>query len=153
MREETNVGFKISSATIPAKDLAAHLGLKPDRSWLLGQARGVFGVVEKMHGFELESKLGPQSSLEEHIKSMLERLAPCAQKIGALGTQVVAEFSCSIKRRKAPILHFDHATIRWLGVMNARLDIDTQIVVDAPPPKAGGAAGAAGAAGGEAPKT
>ena len=144
MRESTTVNFKVTSATIPAKDLAAKLSLKPDREWLAGAARGAFGAIEKQHGFELESKLMPQSSLEQHVGAMLDRLKPCAQLLGSLAKEVTVEFTCSVQRKRAPFLHFDRDTMRWLAVMGARLDIDTQIVSDPPPPaKAGGAGGAA----------
>ncbi len=148
MREQTTVNFKVTSATITAKDLAAKLNLKPDREWLAGSPRGAFGAIEKLHGFELESKLGPQSSVEQHVGGMLDRLKPCAQALGAMAKEVTVEFTLSLTRRRAPWLHFDRDTVRWLAVMGAKLDIDSQVIADAPPPpKAGGAGGAGGGTG------
>lgn len=140
-REQTTVGFKISSATLTAEDLAARLNLKPDRSWKAGTPRGAFGAIEKMHGFELESKLGPQTALEEHVKEMLKRLSACAQKIGELGAQVSVEFACSVSRKRGPHLVFGREELHFLAAMGAHLDLDIQIVSDGP--AAGPAAGKA----------
>jgi hypothetical protein len=144
-REQATVNVKVMSATITAEDLLKRLNLKADRQWLAGSPRGAFGAIEKNHGFELESKLGPTSSLEMHVAAMVDRLKACAQALGALAKEVTVEFNCAITRRRAPMLHFDRDTVRWIAVMGAKLEIDTQVLVDAPPPpKAGGAGGAAG---------
>jgi hypothetical protein len=143
MREQTTIRFKISSATLSPQDIEAKLGLKPDDFWKAGTARGAFGAVEKKHGFVVDSKLPPNRSLEEHMKEMIQRLAPYAQKIGALGAAVEVEFACTIHRERAPRLKFLRDDIRWLGVMGARLDVDVFTVSEPPKPKPGGAAGGA----------
>ena len=149
MKEQTSIRFKISSATLSPQDLEARLGLKPDDFWKAGTARGAFGAVEKKHGFVLDSKLPPHRSLEEHMKEMIQRLAPYAQKIGALGAEVEAEFVCTIHRERAPRLKFLRDDIRWLGVMGARLDVDVFTVAEPPKPapKPGGGAGGAATSG------
>ncbi|MBI3552544.1 MAG: DUF4279 domain-containing protein [Elusimicrobia bacterium] len=139
-RENTTVAFKIQSASLTAVDLASRLGLKPDRTWVKGAARGAFGAIEKMHGLELESKLGPQASLNEHVQEMLKRLAACAVKIGEFGAQVSVEFTCTVARRRGPHVLFGRDELRWLAAMGAALDLDIQIVSDSPAPGAPGAA-------------
>jgi hypothetical protein len=140
-REQTAVRFKISSATLSALDVQSRTGLAPDESWKIGEARGTFGAVEKLHGFVLESKARMQDSLPDHIQAMLKRLAPHAQQIGALANEAVIELSCIIHRKAAPALKFERDDLRWLGVMGARLDIDIFILqesarprTDVPPP-------------------
>ena len=128
MREQTAVRFKISSATLSAADVSARTGLTPDESWKIGEARGAFGAVEKMHGFVLESKVRVQDSLNDHVQAMLKRLAPHAQQIGALANEAVIELSCIVHRKVAPALKFERDDLRWLGVMGARLDIDIFIL-------------------------
>ncbi|MFI5348259.1 MAG: DUF4279 domain-containing protein [Elusimicrobiota bacterium] len=129
-REQTSVRFKISSKTLSAADVQARTGLAPDESWKIGDARGAFGAVEKMHGFVLESKARMQESLDDHLKAMLKRLAPHAQKIGALANEAVIEMSCMVHRKVAPALKFERDDLRWLGVMGARLDIDIYILTE-----------------------
>ena len=143
-REQTAVRFKISSATLTAADIQARTGLTPDESWKIGDARGAFGAVEKRHGFVLESKARMQESLDDHIKAMLKRLAPHAQKIGALVNEAVIELSCMVHRKVAPALKFERDDLRWLGVMGARLDIDIYILSEPAKPASTGAPGQPG---------
>jgi hypothetical protein len=133
-REQTAVRFNIFSATLSAAEIQARTGLAPDESWKIGDARGAFGAVEKMHGFVLESKARMQDSLDEHIKAMLKRVAPHAQKIGTLANEARIELSCQIHRKVAPALKFERDDLRWLGVMGARLDIDVYILNEPPKP-------------------
>ena len=138
------VAVRISSSTVTAEDLAARLGIKPDQSWKAGAMRGAFRVVEKQHGFVLESNLQPYSGLEDHVQEMLKRLSPCAQKLGALANEVTVEFSCTVARKTAPQIKFSRDELRWLAVMGARLIVDTTIIKDEPnkgaaaPPAPGG---------------
>ena len=143
MREQTSVRFKISSATLTAAEVQARTGLVPDETWKIGDPRGHFGNIEKQHGFVLDSKTPITESLDDHVKAMLKRLAPYAQKIGALAGEAVIEFGCIVHRKVAPALRFDRDDLRWLGVMGARLDVDIFIISDAhskPPPKPSGGA-------------
>ncbi|MDE2490268.1 MAG: DUF4279 domain-containing protein [Elusimicrobia bacterium] len=135
-REQTSVVFKISSASLSARELETRLGLKPDLSWKAGEARGAFGAVEKLHGFVLESDRPAQNELGDHLKAMLKRLAPHAQKIGALAKDATIEMTCQVHRKSGPRLRFDRDDLRWLGVMGARLDVDVFILVDKPAPAA-----------------
>lgn len=130
LREQTAVTFRILSATLSAADIAARTGLTADETWKLGDARGRFGNVEKKHGFVLESKTLFSASLDDHIKAMLKRLAPAAQKIGALVNEASIEFVCTVHRKQAPMLRFERDDLRWLGVMGARLDVDIFVLND-----------------------
>lgn len=137
MREQNHVAVRVTSATILAPDLAVRSGLTPDSSWPAGKPYGAFGAVERHHGMLFESKLGPTTSLDEHVREMLKRLAPGAQKLGQLGAEVEVTFTCTVHSRRAPVLHFDRDTLRWLAVMGAKLDIDTAVIADPPKPAAG----------------
>ncbi|MBI3565070.1 MAG: DUF4279 domain-containing protein [Elusimicrobia bacterium] len=143
LREQTAVTFRILSATLSAADIAARTGLTADETWKLGDARGRFGNVEKKHGFVMESKAIFSASLDDHIKAMLKRLAPAAQKIGALVNECSIEFVCTVHRKQAPMLRFERDDLRWLGVMGARLDVDIFVLND-PGARAPAAAPAAG---------
>jgi hypothetical protein len=147
MRELNHVTVRVESPTIKAEDLAARSGITPDSAWPAGKTYGAFGATEKNNGFQLESKLGPTVNYEEHLREMIKRLAPNGQKLGQLGPDVEVKFNLTVHHKRAPALHFDRDTVRWLAVMNARLDIDTAVVADPPKPAAGGAGGAAGTGG------
>ena len=143
-REQTAVRFNIFSATLTAQEIQARTGLVPDEFWKIGDARGAFGAVEKMHGFVLQSKVRIQESLDLHIQTMLKRIAPHAQKIGALANVAKIELSCQIHRKLAPALKFERDDLRWLGVMGARLDIDVYILADNQKPAASSKPGQSG---------
>jgi len=143
MKESTTVRFLITSATLSAVEVQNRLGLAPDESWKAGDKRGPFAAVEKFHGFVLESKAPMNASFDEHVKIMLKRVAPYAQKIGALSGEAVIELLCKVHRKTGPMLRFERDDLRWLGVMGARLDVDVFILVEPPaakpatPPKPG----------------
>lgn len=128
MREQTNVSVTITSTTLTAEDITAKTGLKPDTSWRAGSNRGMFGVLAKDHGFILESTLGPQVSLDEHIKELIQRCAPYAQKIGELNADV--EFACALTRKSSPPIRLGRDELRWLALMGAHLAVDTLIIVE-----------------------
>lgn len=153
-REQTAVRFKITSAALSAAEIQERTGLTPDETWKVGDKRGPFAVVEKVHGFVLDSKALFNATLDDHVKAMLKRLAPSAQKIGAIAPQCEIEFSCILHRKKSPPLRFQRDDLRWLGVMGARLDVDIFLIEEPSAPRGGGfGAGATGTTTGEAPKT
>lgn len=134
MREQTTVAITITSPALSSDEISARLGLKADRAWASGTRQGLFGVIAKEHGFVIESALGPQASLDNHIKAMLLRISTCAQKIGELGADV--EFSCSMQRKISPPLRFEPNDLRWLAAMGARLTVDTLILTEPVKPAA-----------------
>lgn len=144
VRESSNVTFTIESPKLTAKEIEAQVGLKPDVSWLAGAVRGAFGARAKNHGFVLESTLSPNSPYEDHLREMLKRLAPYAQKIGALGLELDVEMLITLHRRQAPAVELKRDDLRWLGVMGARVRFDVQVLAEKnAPAKPEGPAGAA----------
>ncbi|HXT02338.1 MAG TPA: DUF4279 domain-containing protein [Elusimicrobiota bacterium] len=146
-REQTVVTFNIFSAKLTAQDIEARTGLKPDDFWKTGDVRGAFGAKEKEHGFILQSKSRITDSLDDHLKEMIKRLAPYAQKIGALAGECKIEMSCQIHRKQGPRLKFERDDLRWLGVMGARLDVDVHILNEPQKPASPGAGGSGGSGG------
>ena len=144
MREQTTVVFRITSATLTAADIQARIGLAPDETWKLGDKRGPFAVTEKKHGFVLESKAFATSTFDEHLQAMLKRLAPAAQKIGAIAPQCDIELLCGLHRKRFPALRFARDDLRLLGVMGARLDVDLFLVEEPAAPRRGAGAPTAG---------
>jgi len=136
MKETSNVLFRITSATVTAAQIAERTGLTADESWKVGDPRGRFANVEKVHGFVLESKEAPHQPFEEHVKSMLKRLAPVAAKIGALAAETKIDFEVSLHRKAVPQIKFERDDVRWLGVMGARLNLDIFLLHDSAPPAA-----------------
>lgn len=133
MRETTEIRLVITSATVPAKDLEARLGLKPDDSWRAGDVRGSFRNVEKFHGFVLESG-APLLPFNEQLRALIKRLAPCAVKLGELAPHVKAQVQCRLQRKQVPPLDFPRDDLRWLAAMGAGLEVDITVESALPAP-------------------
>jgi len=129
-RENISVRLKITSATLTAADIEARLAVKPDESWKLGDRTGVFGTIEKAHGYALISTPPPTASLEEHVQSMIKRLAPVAAKIGEFAATAKIQMICTIQRKSIPPIIFGRDDLRWFGVMGAQLDVEVSLVAD-----------------------
>lgn len=132
MREQIQVRLKITSTTLTTAQLEAAIGLKPDESWKIGDRFGAFGVLEKAHGFVLEGNTSHMEPLERHVQAMIKRVAPYAQRIGALGDQVMVELGCIAAVKQVPRLSITRDELRWIAVMGARLDLDISVVSDQP---------------------
>ena len=149
MREQTDVRLRILSQTLTPQDIEARIGLKPNESWKIGDRLGAFGASAREHGFVIESGALASSPFQDYMTALIRKIAPAAQKIGALGDSCVAEVVCTLHRKAAPLLTFERDDIRWIGVMGAKLRLDTFVISDAP---RGGARSPSGGASGEAPK-
>jgi hypothetical protein len=137
MRESTEVNLVISSTTVTAAQIEAALGMKPDDAWKTGEPRGAFSAPQKAHGYLLEGKAPIMASLEDHIRAMIKRVAPVAQKIGELSAQCTVVMQCRIFRKTAPSIYLTRDDLRWLAALGAKLDIDAAVVMEPPKPAAG----------------
>ncbi len=149
MREQTDVRLRILSQTLTPQDIEARIGLKPNESWKIGDRLGAFGASAREHGFVIESGALASSPFQDYMTALIRKIAPAAQKIGALGDSCVVEVVCTLHRKAAPLMTFERDDIRWIGVMGAKLRLDTFVISDAP---RGGARAPSGGASGEAPK-
>lgn len=139
-RESVSVLLKITSATLTPQDIEARLGVKPDEAWKIGDRTGVFGAVEKVNGYMLVSALLPTAALEEHVQSMLRRVAPVAAKIGEFASSATIKMICTVQRKSIPPLGFSRDDLRRLSAMGAQLDIEVSVIAD--PARAAPRAGA-----------
>lgn len=135
MRETTDVRLVITSATVTAADLQARLGVKPDEAWKIGDARGTFNNIEKLHGFVVESG-APLLPFNEQLRALIKRLAACAVKLGELAPHVKAQVLCRLQRKQVPPLDFQRDDLRWLAAMGAGLELDINIEAPSNPAKA-----------------
>jgi hypothetical protein len=143
MREQTEIKLRILSLTMTPQDIEARIGLKPDESWKIGDRLGAFGAAARDHAFIIESGALASSPFQDFMTALIRKIAPAAQKIGTLGDQCTIEVVCTLHRKVAPLLTFERDDLRWIGVMGAKLRIDTFVISDGPragaKPAAGGA--------------
>jgi len=129
-RESTIVHLRITSATLTAAQIEAHLGIKPDEAWKIGDRTGTFGALLKEHGYVLDSTAMMTTNPADHFRSLLKRIAPVAQKIGELSAQAKVEVIVSIICKNIPPVGFERDDLRWLAAMGAKLDVEIAILVD-----------------------
>ncbi len=129
-RETTNVRLRITSPTLTAADIEAKLGIKPDESWKIGDRTGTFGAILKDHGYELTAVALYTLKLDDHMRSMIKRIAPVAQKIGEISGQAKVEIICTLFCKTAPPIAFTRDDLRWFAAIGASLDVEVGILVE-----------------------
>jgi hypothetical protein len=129
-RETTVVRLRITSLTLTAAQVEAHLGIKPDESWKIGDRTGTFGALLKEHGYVLDSTAMMTTNAADHFRSLLKRIAPVAAKIGEVSAQAKVEVVVSIITRNIPPVSFERDDLRWLAAMGAKLDVEIALLVE-----------------------
>ncbi|MBI4060027.1 MAG: DUF4279 domain-containing protein [Elusimicrobia bacterium] len=135
-RERTSVRLRITSPTLSAADIEARLGVKPDEAWKIGDRTGTFGAILKDHGYALDASAPYTLDLSDHVREMIKRVAPIAQKIGELSAQAKVEMVCTMFRRTHPPIAFERDDLRWLAAMGARLEVEVSLIVERAQPEA-----------------
>lgn len=121
---KVHVRLKIISDALTPEQVSEIVGLKPTKSWRIGDRRGPTTIKEKNNGWLLESDLPRDAPLETHVTSLLTRLAPFAERIESLAEENAVEFSCVAYAKEAPTLNFDKSVLRQIVNLGASLDID-----------------------------
>lgn len=129
-RESTNVRLRITSAALTAAEIEAKLGLKPDESWKIGDRTGTFGAILKDHGYALDAVALYTLNLADHMRAMIKRIAPVAQKIGEISTQAKVEMVCTMFCKSPPPVNFTKDDLRWLAALGASLEVGVTMIVD-----------------------
>lgn len=134
-RETTNVRLRITSATLTAADIEAKLGLKADESWKIGDRTGTFGAILKDHGYALDAVALYTVNLADHMRAMIKRIAPVAQKIGEISSQAKVEMVCTLFCKAPPPIAFTRDDLRWLAAIGASLDVGVTLLVERSQPE------------------
>ena len=124
MDNEIIVRLKILSSLRSPEEITKLIGISPDKSWHIGDARPKTTISEKQHGCLFNSRLPKTASLEAHIEALLSLLLPHAESIRSLSSEDTVEFSCVIYASTAPALYFDKEIIMKIGRLGASLDVD-----------------------------
>ncbi|PIR17641.1 MAG: hypothetical protein COV48_08435 [Elusimicrobia bacterium CG11_big_fil_rev_8_21_14_0_20_64_6] len=135
-RETTVVKLRITSATLTAQAIEAKLGLKPDEAWKIGDRTGTFGAILKDHGYELISSALYTLDLADHLRVLLKRIAPVAQKVGEISSEAKVEIVCTLFVKSTPPISFTRDDLRWFAAMGASLDVEVGQIVERVQPTA-----------------
>lgn len=129
-RESTSVRLLITSATLTAAAIESKLGIKPDESWKIGDRTGTFGALLKDHGYALDAVAPYSVNLADHLRAMIKRIAPVAQKIGEISGQAKVQMVCTLFCKAPPLITFERDDLRWLAALGASLDVGVTLIVD-----------------------
>ncbi len=135
-REMTSVRLLITSATLTAAAIEAKLAIKPDESWKIGDRTGTFGALLKDHGYALDAVAPYSVALADHLRAMIKRIAPVAQKIGEISGQAKVQMVCTLFCKAPPPITFERDDLRWLAALGASLDVGVTLIVDRSKPEA-----------------
>ncbi len=134
-RETASVRLRITSTTLTAADIEAKLGIKPDEAWKIGDRTGAFGALLKDHGYELDASALYIVNLADHMRAMIKRIAPVAQKIGEISAQAKVQMVCTLFCKAPPPITFTREDLRWLAAIGASLDVDMNLLIERAQPE------------------
>jgi hypothetical protein len=129
-RETTSVRLRITSPTLTAAAIEVKLGIKPDESWKIGDRTGAFGAILKDHGYALDATALYTARLDDHMRALIKRIAPVAQKIGEISAQAKVELVCALFCKTPPPILFSRDDLRWLAALGASLDVSVTLLVE-----------------------
>ena len=122
--DEATARLKIISSKRTPEMITDVVGLNSDRSWRVGDKRPHTIIEEKNYGWVIDSGLLKTNSMEQHVRALLERVAPYKNAIKQLSRDDSVEFSCVLYTHETPALNFNASTIDQIGQLGASLDID-----------------------------
>ncbi len=102
--EETEAALVILSATDTAEQLAAAVGLPPDRTWNRGDIRPVSTLPYPYSGVKYVSRAPSTAQPSAHLDDLLGKIAPVKARVAALSTRL-AEQSGRAGMVRVSLLH------------------------------------------------
>ena len=125
MNDEYYVRLRLCSQTHPPAQITEAVGLKPDKEWQIGDRRANTTIVERSHGWIVDSQCDRDASFSEHLSALMERILPFSSNIHSLRNECSIELSCVLYSHAAnPGLWIDRQTMQSLAALGAELDVD-----------------------------
>jgi hypothetical protein len=135
MKSELSASFMLLGQEFDPAQVTAWVGLTPSRTWRIGDLVQPPAILRhKRNGWVLDSTLPASADLEEHVKSVLERLQPSWAVLVELALQYDTVISCVVYSYGGdrPAMHFDKDIVKRAAELNAAIDIDLYIFDDDP---------------------
>lgn len=106
-REVGNAALVVVSETKSPEELAAAIGLQPDRHWRRGEVVGELRPrVNKLNGVEYYSRLPRETDPHDHLQDLLERVRPHSGELRQLANAIRDDEGLDVPIR----LWFSHQT-------------------------------------------
>lgn len=131
MATEMYAQLAIYGEQLDPDEVTKVLGLSPERSWRRGDPKGARGVASRKEGcWKIETKRSQdcEKDLNDHLLTLLERIAPVRGIVGALAERFTLQFECIIEfDQEVPALHVDRQVMKAMSDLGGELDIDAYL--------------------------
>lgn len=134
MRTRQYAYFAIRSETVTAVEIAARLGVEPDRASVRGSKATTPRLRPATHAYELHAKVPAGEQFDVGVAALIARLRPLAEPLAALAReghagvlQLVRTFDADDADSPAEDTlgwHLDAAALAFLASIGAALDVD-----------------------------
>lgn len=126
--DEVVVRLMIVSESRTPQGLTDFIGLSCDKSWCAGETRPGTTIVEKNHGWIVESQMPRSATLSDQVARLLARLSPHRERIRRISDDEEVLFSCVVYSERRPPLVFRKEDVRGIADLGAALDVDIYIL-------------------------
>jgi len=117
--------ISILSEDRSAEEISTLIGLQPDRAWMIGDRRGKTNIIERTHGWILNSRLKDIGfDVEMHIDDLLQRVKPIAERFALLAETDVVTVHTAIYSDSRVLMSFEPRIQKLIGELHARFDIE-----------------------------
>ena len=130
MKSEVTVSFTLTAVDLDPDEVTLMLRQQPTKAWRVGDAIHPNALVRyQQSGWRLASELPSSSTLEDHVRAVLDRLAPVSVAAMELGNRYDAEVTCVMRIFGAdrPPLHLPKDLVKRVAELNADVDIDLYV--------------------------
>jgi hypothetical protein len=126
---EIIMSLVVSSETVSSEQMAATLGITPDRAWNIGDFRPKTRCKEKNNGIIIDSGIERKGSVEEHIEAICKKIKPL--RVNLVGLSKECETTLSIVYYSTycnPGLWLSKSFITFLASIKAGVDMDGYVL-------------------------
>ena|SRR6266702_35468 len=126
MRNRTIVRLQITSELSP-EQITEKVGISPDLCWLKGDTISPTALRRKTNGWELNSGIGEERALKEHLTTLLLKVRGAEDRLVRLKNSAEILVSCVIYWDSQPDMFVDSELVRSIASIGAALDFDVYI--------------------------
>ncbi|HEY0456719.1 MAG TPA: DUF4279 domain-containing protein [Verrucomicrobiae bacterium] len=116
MHERVIVRQKIISQYCTREQIGNLLGLNCDKRWKIADRRANTDIIERCHGWIINSGIPEDAALEAHLEALLGKLANYSDQIMKLAERDLLEFSCVIYT-EVPALNFNKVVLQRITAL------------------------------------
>ncbi len=107
------------------EEISALLGLRPDRTWKIGDTRAKTDILERTHGWVINSRLNNVGfDVETHLDDLLLRVKSTAEKFALLPEGDWVTVHLAIYSGSRILMSFEPHIPRLISLLDAQFDVE-----------------------------